>query len=110
VTSFDVKAKNEPTTAGGGGGGAKVEFGAVRFTKPADATTPKLLVRTASGQHLASATFNLGELAYKLTDVTVVGFEQGDEETVELSFGTIRVTHQPSGATGGWDVKLNRSI
>jgi type VI protein secretion system component Hcp len=93
----------------------KVEFGKLRFTKRADATSPTLLVRTASGQHFATATFTSRQLTYKLTDVTVFGFEaDGEDEHVQLSFGKVEVSFQPANGaaavTAGWDVKLNRSV
>src|SRR5689334_3367727 len=55
LTGFTAGAKNPPSTSGGGSTG-KVQFDAVRFTKAYDAASPKLLLRTASGQHIPTAT------------------------------------------------------
>lgn len=96
----------------------KVQFDAVRFTKAYDAASPKLLLRTASGQHIPTATFTLRKagvtVTYKLTDVVVTGYAQdGLTDTVELGFARVQVTYQPAtGAptTAGWDVKLNQSV
>ena len=123
VKSFAIDAKNTVATAGGGGGAGKVEFGNVRFAKLYDASSPKLLLRTATGQHLAAATFTFKEASavttYKLSDVTVVDYEQGGDkdrpmlEHVELNFAKVEVTHQPANGaavSAGWDIKLNKSI
>ena len=123
VKSFAIDAKNTAGSAGGGGGAGKVEFGHVRFAKLYDASSPKLLLRTATGQHLATATFTFKEAAavttYKLSDVTVVDYEQGGDkdrpmlEHVELDFAKVEVSHQPANGapvTAGWDLKLNKSI
>src|SRR5690349_4294398 len=84
VKSFAINAKNTPSTTGGGGSAGKVEFGNVRFAKLYDASSPKLLLRTATGQHLPSATFTFTEASavttYKLSDVTVVDYEQGGDK------------------------------
>jgi len=123
VKSFAIDAKNTAGSAGGGGGAGKVEFGHVRFAKLYDASSPKLLLRTATGQHLATATFTFKEAAavttYKFSDVTVVDYEQGGDkdrpmlEHVELDFAKVEVSHQPANGapvTAGWDLKLNKSI
>jgi type VI secretion system secreted protein Hcp len=117
VTGFQAGAENPPATAGGASTG-KVQFDAVRFTKAYDAASPKLLLRTATGQHIPTATFTLRRgtttITYKLTDVVVTGYEQQNlSETVDLAFSRIQVTYQPAGSapvTAGWDVKLNQSV
>ena len=117
LTGFQAGAKTTPTTPGGGSTG-KVQFDAVRFTKAYDAASPKLLLRTASGQHIPSATFTLRKgattITYKLTDVVVTSYQQENlSETVELGFSRVQVTYQPAGGapvTAGWDVKLNQSF
>ena len=121
--SKSLRDRRQNTAGSGGGGGAgKVAFGNVRFAKLYDASSPKLLLRTATGQHLATATFTFKEAAavttYKLTDVTVVDYEQGGDkdrpmlEHVELNFAKVEVT-PPAGerraVTAGWDIKLNKS-
>jgi type VI secretion system secreted protein Hcp len=87
VKSFAIDAKNTPSTSGGGGGAGKVAFGNARFAKLYDASSPKLLLRTATGQHIPTVTFTFRKpdaprtfLTYKLTDVTVVDYEQGGDK------------------------------
>ncbi len=128
VKAFDVGVKNASTTGGGTGGGAgKADFSTVTFSKLYDASSPKLLLHVATGQHIPTATFTFRRpgangatfLTYKLTDVTVSSYEQGGKqdkpglESVELAFGKIEITYQPAGGgapvTAGWDVKNNQS-
>ena len=56
---------------------------------------------------------------YKLSDVTVVDYEQGGDkdrpmlEHVELGFAKVEVSHQPANGaavTAGWDIQNNKSI
>jgi type VI secretion system secreted protein Hcp len=121
--SFALNAKNTTSSTGGGGGAGKVEFGNLRFAKLYDASSPKLLLRTATGQHIPSATFTLREdgavVTYKLSDVVVVDYEQGGDkdrpllEHVELSFAKVEVSFQPANGaavTAGWDIRLNKPV
>ena len=108
MKSFAIDGKNTPSGAGGGGGAGKVAFGNVRFAKLYDASSPKLLLRTATGQHLATVTFTFKEASavttYKLSDVTVVDYEQGGDkerpllEHVELNFAKVEVSYRPAAA------------
>ena len=123
VKAFAFAGKNVVTTGAGGGAG-KVAFGDVRFAKLYDATSPKLLLRMASGQHVPSVTFTFRHgdqtLTYKLSDVVVTDYEQGGDkvrpllEHVELNFAKVEISFVPAAGaapvTAGWDVKANKSI
>jgi type VI secretion system secreted protein Hcp len=101
-----------------------VAFSDVRFAKLYDASSPKLLLRMASGQHIPSVTFTLKHgdavLTYKLSDVVVTDYEQGGDkerpllEHVELNFAKVEVSFVPAAGaapvTAGWDVKLNKPV
>ena len=120
VQSFGIGAKNSST-----GGPGKVNFSSVSFTKVYDKSSPLLLQRVATGQHIAQATFTFrrsgakgdGFLVYRLHDVTVGEYEQGDIgvspllEHVALDFATVQVSYLPLAGpplvTAGWDLKLN---
>jgi type VI secretion system secreted protein Hcp len=127
VKSFRFGGKNTVGTGSGGGGAGKVAFDDVRFQKLYDSSSPTLMLRMASGQHIPSVTFTFRRpgaggatfLTYKLTDVVVTSYLQGGDkerpllENVELNFSRVEITFQP--ATGapvktGWDVKTNQSV
>jgi type VI secretion system secreted protein Hcp len=127
VKSFRVGGKNAVSDSGSGGGAGKVAFDDVRFQKLYDSSSPKLLLRMASGQHIPSATFTFRRpgadgatfLTYKLTDVVVTSYTQGGDkerpllENVQLNFAKVEITFQPAtGApvTAGWDVKQNKPV
>jgi type VI secretion system secreted protein Hcp len=128
VKSFAFGGKNSAESGSGGGGGAgKVSFNNVRFAKLYDASSPKLLLRMASGEHTKSVTFTFRKpgtsqtfLTYMLSDVTVADYEQGGDkerpllEHVELTFAKVEVSYVPAGGgapvTAGWDVKANKSV
>jgi type VI protein secretion system component Hcp len=104
-----------------------MNFGAFTLTKPVDATSPTILVITASGRHFQQARINLFELdgttiltRYELTDVVVMGAMvdsvQADEahaliEGVSLDYGKIKQTvFTASGPVEGcWDRIQNGS-
>src|SRR3954454_19617874 len=104
VKSFRFGGKNSVTTGGGGGGGAgKVAFDDVRFQKLYDSSSPTLMLRMASGQHIKSVIFTFRRpgangatfLTYKLSDVVVTSYAQGGDkerpllENVELNFSRV---------------------
>jgi type VI secretion system secreted protein Hcp len=123
VKAFGFGGKN--TAAAGGVG--KVAFHDVTFSKLYDASSRKLLLKLATGQHIPSVTFSFRRpgakgadfLTYTLSDVVVTSYEQGGAkerpllEQVDLNFSRVQVAYtSPSGATttAGWDVKLNESF
>ncbi len=121
VQGFDFAVSNTTDAAGGGAGTGKAVFAPIKFTKTVDKSSPLLMLRTATGQHMATATFSFkrpgadGFLTYKLTDVTVTSYEQGGDspltEHVELTYSKIVVSYLPVAGpplvTAGWDTKLN---
>jgi type VI secretion system secreted protein Hcp len=126
VKSFSFGVKNDTSAGSGGGGGAgKPTFSSVTFSKVYDKSSPQLFQLTATGQHVKSAVFSFrrsgpngdGFLTYKLTDVTVVDYEQGGDkeppllERVSLNFAKVEISYTPiaGGApvTAGWDLKAN---
>jgi type VI secretion system secreted protein Hcp len=124
VKTFHIKATNTPGVAGGGGGAGKVAFGAAEFTKTYDKSSPQLLQKVATGQHIRTVSFTFRRpgtenfLVYKLDDVVVSSYEQGGDtgvspllEHVGLTFSKIAVAYTPVAGpplvTAGWDLKLN---
>jgi type VI secretion system secreted protein Hcp len=129
VQAFDFAVSNSATGGAGGAGGGKATFAPIKFTKTYDKSSPLLFARTASGQHIPSATFTFkrpgahgdGFLVYTLTDVTVASYEQGGDdntspllEHVTLEFSKVQISYTPVAGpplvTAGWDVQLNKSL
>src|SRR5206468_396376 len=102
-------------------------FSDVRISKLYDSSSPKLMLHTATGEHIPVVVFTFRRpgthgdafLTYKLTDVVVTDDEQGGDkdrpllEHVDLNFAKVEVTYVPAGGgapvTAGWDVKANKS-
>ena len=94
--------------------------------KPIDATSPKLMQASVSGQHLTEVVITLkprgtsDTFTYKLTDVTVAGDTQqgnGSSATeqvrlkpskIELQYNSTSGTHPPVKA--GWNVKAAKAV
>jgi type VI secretion system secreted protein Hcp len=131
LESFSFGVKQTATIGGGGGGGAgKAEFSSFRFEKLYDASSPKLFLGSASGEHFKSAlvTFRRrgGEqqefLTYKFDDVLVEHYDQGGTteppllEDVGLTFRKVEITYRPQKADGSlgdpitasWDIAANK--
>ncbi|AIC16927.1 Hcp family type VI secretion system effector [Nitrososphaera viennensis] len=131
VESFSWGASNtgSPSTGGGGGAG-KVSFQDISFTKNIDKSSPKLMLATATGEHIKQVVLT-GEvsgkkgqqfLQIKLTDVLVSSYQQGGgsgavpTDSFSLNFAKIEFTYYPvnpdgslgAPVTGGWDIKANR--
>lgn len=110
--------------AGAGGGAGRPRFEDLNVTKEVDATSPQLLVDTASGRHFPSASLTVrttggGSLRYTLSDVLISGLTVDSStgaplETVSLTYQRIEIEHRASGQAGsvkaGWDLKANRKI
>jgi type VI secretion system secreted protein Hcp len=123
-------------SATGGAGAGKATFQDFSFTVPVGASTPKLFLACASGQHLTSATLTVRKpaggrggaagfefLKYVLSTVFVssvtTGGSANDEaphEQFTLTFGKLQVYFTPenpngsAGTTvnGGWDLQQNK--
>lgn len=128
IGSFDVLALSwgvsTPVTIGsatGGAGAGKVHFSDLSFTKHTDASTPKLFLSAALGQHHTSATITFTgrrghpTITYEMHEVFITSLSLGgssaDEhptENVTLAFGRMQLTVE--GATGGFDVVQNKKV
>ncbi|AIF82945.1 type VI secretion system effector, Hcp1 family [Candidatus Nitrososphaera evergladensis SR1] len=131
IESFSWGASNTGSASAGGGAGAgKVSFQDISFTKVIDKSSPKLMLATATGQHIKQVTLT-GEMSgkkgqqflqIKLTDVLISSYQQGGSsgavptDSFSLNFAKIEFTYYPTnpdgslGApmTGGWDIKENK--
>jgi type VI secretion system secreted protein Hcp len=131
LESFSFGVKQTGATSGGGGGGAgKADFSSFTFDKLYDASSPKLFLGSASGEHFKSAlvTFRKrgGEqqefLTYKFEDVLVEHYDQGGTkeppllEDVGLTFRKVTISYRPQNADGSlddpitasWDIAANK--
>jgi len=135
IESFSWGATNAGAKSSGGGGGAgKVRFHDISIKKPVDASSPKLFLACATGQHIKKAVLYVRKaggqpleyMKITLTDVLVssynVGSQQpkgpGEVESVTLNFTKIEQTYikqNPDGSAGspttaGYDVKANKKL
>ncbi|MEO9363226.1 MAG: type VI secretion system tube protein Hcp [Nitrososphaera sp.] len=133
IESFSWGASNAGSASAGGGGGAgKVSFQDISFTKVIDKSSPKLVLATATGEHIKQVTLTgevsgkKGEqfLQIKLTDVLISSYQQGGSsgaapiDSFSLSFAKIEFKYYPANpdgslgapVTGGWDVKENKKV
>ncbi len=105
ISSFSWGVNQTGTASSGGGGGAgKVSFQDLHITKSVDKSTPLLLTRCATGQHIRQATLALARtkndrqtfMEYKLTDVMVSSFSPsciiGPENTVPTDSFSLNFT------------------
>jgi len=126
--SFDFTQSASPT-AGGGGGTGKVAISPFTATKPIDASSPRLALAVASGQHLRQVNITVRRsgreqfefLHIILTDVMISRFAQENtsagmpEEVIGMTFATIEIEYIPQLPTGAagtpvkmkWDVRRN---
>lgn len=133
IESFSWGASNAGSSSAGSGAGAgKVSFQDISFTKAIDKSSPKLVLATATGQHIKQVVLT-GEvsgkksqqfLQIKLTDVLISSYQQGGSsravptDSFSLNFAKIEFTYYPMNpdgslgapATGGWDVKENKKV
>ena len=110
--------------AGAGGGAGRARFEEFKVTKLIDATSPQLLVDTASGRHFPSAVLTVrvaggGYVRYTLEDVLISGLTVDSStgapmESLSFNYGKIEIEHGGSGQAapvkGGWDVARNTRI
>jgi type VI secretion system secreted protein Hcp len=107
-------------TGGGGGGSGKVTFQDLQFTKVTDATSPKLLLACATGQHIKNASLTYTSrrgsptIQYDLEDVLVTSFSIDQNpsdrptETVTVTYSKIKLT--VNGVSAGWDLAKGTAI
>lgn len=130
ITSWSW-GETQSSTLGTGGGAGKVSIQDIHFvTKKIDKSSPKLLLSTATGEHIKDATLYVRKaggsfdyLQIKLTDVLVSSYQTGgngsDEiptESFSLNFAKIQYTYTGTDDKGsplpiiqsGWDVIANK--
>lgn len=132
VLSFSWGAAQQGTGVSGGGAGAgKVSFQDLHFAKKTDASSPKLMLVCATGEHIKEVVLT-GEMSGKkgqkfmevrLTDVLISSFSQAGSsggmptEQVSLNFAKISFKYYPVNSdgslgepvTGEWNLKENSS-
>lgn len=105
IESFSFGVTNSGTGGRGGGSGAgKASFQDVHFTKLADKSSPVLMMKCATGEHIPSAMLTVRKAGgdqkdyykIKLTDVMVSSFQNagsgGDSTPVEnLSLNFVKI-------------------
>jgi type VI secretion system Hcp family effector len=121
--SWGVKSSADIGGVGGGGGAGKATFDPLRFVKPLDKNSPKLLEAAATGDHSRGATLTVYQegtstvlAVYQLTDVLVsvdIHSDNGKPESfpledVSLLYSKVELTID--GVHGGYDLKSNRKI
>ena len=127
------ETNNMGTHSGGGGGGAgKVSMQDFHFTMKTSKASPKLMLATATGQHIKEATLTVrkaGEqqmeyIKIKLTDVMVTSYQIAGAtddiptDQISLNFSKIEFEYTPQNPDGtagspvkaGYDVKANKKI
>ena len=136
--SFGAAQPGASAIAGHGAGVGKVQFRDFHITKYVDASTPKLMLACASGQHFPDLTFTARRaggtqaeyLKIKLTNVLISSFSTNSEsavqtnkatlplDTITLNFAKIEVNYKaqnPDGTEGantqaGWDLQQNQKV
>ena len=138
--SWGLSNASSAIAGGGGGGGAsgKVSFQDFHFVKRADSTSPTLMLRCASGEHIKKATLFVRKAGGKgdqqdymkieLKEVLVSSYQQGGSQAGDgdstptdqfsLNFTKIEYSHAQQEADGsldkvtvaGWDIKTSSKI
>jgi type VI secretion system secreted protein Hcp len=131
LESFSFGVKQTGTgTVGGGGGAGKADFSSFSFDKLYDASSPKLFLGTASGEHFKSAVITFRKrgseqqefLTYKFEDVQLEHYDQGGKEEpplledVGFTARRIEISYRPQNADGSlgspitatWDIASNK--
>jgi len=132
ILSFSFGAHQTGTShAGGGMGAGKASFTDFSFVHHLDQSSPVLMQKCASGEHLKEGLFTVRKaggkqleyLKVKLTDILISSVRPGGSsggemplEEVSINFSKIEMDYQPQGADGnamggpihgGWNVKQN---
>lgn len=133
IDSFSWGAAQSGSAGTGGGAGVgKVTFSDINFTKSLDKSSPKLMLATATGEHIKDVVL-VGELSgkrgqkfleIKMTDVLISSYQSGGSDgsvptdSFSLNFAKIEFTYYPMNkdgslgapVTAGWDLKENREV
>jgi type VI secretion system secreted protein Hcp len=134
--SFGVRQPGGSAAVGSGGGVGKAQFHEFEFTKRIDASSAKLMLACASGQHFPEVTLSCRRaggtqaeyLKIKFEQVLVSGYETGGGDsslkdtlpvdTVHLNFAKISYNYKAQNADGtegantmtGWDLLANKKV
>jgi|SRR5437660_3578918 len=121
--------ETQTSTLGTGAGAGKVSMQDIHFVSKIDKSSPKLLLATASGEHIKDVTLyvrkaggSVDYLQIKLTDALVSSYQTGgrsDEiptESFSINFAKIQYTYTGTDDKGsaitpiqsGWDVLENK--
>ena len=137
ISSFSWGATNpgivmEAGSSRGGAGAGKVSVNDFHFKKNADKSSPMLMLKAATGEHIKSATLTVRKSGdkqvefykVKLEDVLISSYQSGGSsgavptDSFSLNFGKIEFEYTPTRADGsaaapvkaGYDVKANKKI
>lgn len=120
---------------GGGGGAGKATFNDLSISKKTDASSHRLFLACATGEHFKKAVFTARKaggqqqeyLKITLTDLLVTSFQESGSgessdvvplEQVSLNYSKIEFSYKPQKADGtldaekkaGYDLKLNKKV
>ena len=134
IMSFSFGVSQSGTQASGGGGGAgKASFQDLAVVKLADKSSPNLMLKCATGEHIKEATLTVRKAGgeqqeyykIKLSDLLVSSFQNtgsdGDAiptETLSLNYAKIEFEYKEQNAQGalagvvksGYDLKANKKV
>lgn len=134
IESFSFGVHQTGTAAVGGGMGAgKASFNDLNIVKKADKSSPNLMLKCATGEHIASALLTVRKAGgqqqeyykIKLTDILVSSFQNtgsgGDAipiESLALNFSKIEFEYNEQDAKGGlkgvvkagYNIKENKKV
>jgi hypothetical protein len=92
ILSFSWGASNSGSISGGTGGGAgKVQFQDLHFVKTVSASSPKLFLKCAQGQHIPTVTLVIANakgqpyLQITLEDVMISSYQIGGDGSVDAT-------------------------
>jgi len=121
-------------STGGGGGEGKVTMNDFQFTTKANASSPKLMLACATGQHIPKAVLTARKaggkqeeyLKWKFTDITIASYHTGGAdggdtvptESFAIAFSKIEVEYKPqkkdgslgAAVTTGYDLKAMAKV